>query len=70
MVSWACVAGLDCSGAGGPGPGERDPMVSVEQLAVLVPAPVELPGLGHNAHVEDPALTASLVSGLRNRRPR
>ncbi|WP_180214589.1 hypothetical protein [Phytohabitans suffuscus] len=45
-------------------------MVSVEQLAVLVPAPVELPGLGHNAHVEDPALTASLVSGLRNRRPR
>ncbi len=34
--------------------GERDPMCSAEQLARLVPDPVILPGLGHNAHVESP----------------
>lgn len=37
------------------GRGETDPMVSDEQLAELRPDPVTLPGLGHNAHVEDPA---------------
>jgi len=34
--------------------GESDPMVSVNQLRMLDPSAVELPGLGHNAHVENP----------------
>lgn len=41
--------------------GERDPMVTREELAALVPEPVELAGLGHNAHVEGPAAVAALV---------
>ena len=41
--------------------GERDPMVTHEQLAALVPEPVTLPGLGHNAHVEDPAAVLALL---------
>jgi len=43
--------------------GEHDAMVSAEQLRALVPHPVELPGLGHNAHVEAPAAVAELVTG-------
>ncbi|SDC16938.1 alpha/beta fold hydrolase [Actinokineospora iranica] len=35
--------------------GERDPMSPAEHLRALTPHPVILPGLGHNAHVEDPA---------------
>ena len=42
--------------------GEHDAMVSNEQLAALVPGPVELAGLGHNAHVEDPAALLPLVA--------
>jgi pimeloyl-ACP methyl ester carboxylesterase len=34
--------------------GERDPMSSKAQLSALVPDPVILDGLGHNAHVERP----------------
>jgi pimeloyl-ACP methyl ester carboxylesterase len=41
--------------------GEHDPMVSHEQLAVLVPAPVTLAGLGHNAHVESPESVLGLL---------
>lgn len=41
--------------------GEHDPMVSHDDLAALVPAPVTLPGLGHNAHVEDPAAVLGLL---------
>ncbi|MEV0329353.1 alpha/beta fold hydrolase [Micromonospora echinospora] len=41
--------------------GERDHMVSREQLTRLVPAPVTLPGLGHNAHVEAPAAVFELL---------
>ncbi len=41
--------------------GEHDPMVSHDQLAGLMPDPVTLPGLGHNAHVEDPAAVLALV---------
>lgn len=41
--------------------GEHDPMVSQDQLAALVPEPVTLPGLGHNAHVEAPAAVLALV---------
>ncbi len=43
--------------------GEHDRMVRTEQLAALVPDPVVLPGLGHNAHVEDPAAVLRLVPG-------
>lgn len=42
--------------------GEHDPMVSDDDLAVLVPSPVTLAGLGHNAHVEDPAAMLTLVA--------
>jgi pimeloyl-ACP methyl ester carboxylesterase len=45
--------------------GETDPMVSREQLAALVPDPVDLAGAGHNAHVEDPAAVAALLPRLR-----
>jgi pimeloyl-ACP methyl ester carboxylesterase len=41
-------------------------MVSTEQLAELVPDPVVLAGLGHNAHVEDPAAVAELAAGNRH----
>ncbi|MGN9913762.1 alpha/beta fold hydrolase [Phytohabitans sp. LJ34] len=41
--------------------GEHDHMVSAAQLAALVPAPADLPGLGHNAHVEDPAALLPLL---------
>jgi pimeloyl-ACP methyl ester carboxylesterase len=43
--------------------GEHDPMVSTAQLADVVPAPVVLPGCGHNAHVERPDLVARLLTG-------
>lgn len=45
--------------------GEHDHMVSAAQLAALVPEPVELPGLGHNAHVEDPAALLPLLAAYR-----
>ena len=41
--------------------GEHDRMVSHEELAALVPDALTLPGLGHNAHVEDPAAVRALV---------
>lgn len=41
--------------------GEHDPMVSHEQLAELVPEPVTLAGLGHNAHVEKPEAVLALL---------
>jgi pimeloyl-ACP methyl ester carboxylesterase len=41
--------------------GEHDAMVSAEQLRVIVPDAVDLPGLGHNAHVEGPAAVADLL---------
>lgn len=40
--------------------GEHDPMVSHDDLAALVPDPVTLTGLGHNAHVEDPTAVLAL----------
>jgi pimeloyl-ACP methyl ester carboxylesterase len=42
--------------------GEYDPLVSEDQLARLQAARVTLPGLGHNAHVEDPAAVAALLN--------
>jgi pimeloyl-ACP methyl ester carboxylesterase len=35
--------------------GREDTLVSLADLAALHPSPRELPGLGHNAHVEGPA---------------
>ncbi|MFI5486936.1 alpha/beta fold hydrolase [Micromonospora echinaurantiaca] len=45
--------------------GERDPMVSDEQLKELGVPVVTLPGLGHNAHVEDPEAVLALVDPYR-----
>ncbi|GAA1286422.1 alpha/beta fold hydrolase [Pseudonocardia aurantiaca] len=45
--------------------GEHDAMVGADQLRALTPDAVDLPGLGHNAHVEDPRAVAALVEGYR-----
>jgi pimeloyl-ACP methyl ester carboxylesterase len=45
--------------------GEHDHMVSAAQLAALVPHPVDLTGLGHNAHVEGPAALLPLIEPYR-----
>ena len=42
--------------------GAGDPMVGTADLAVLHSHVRELPGLGHNAHVEDPAAVWDLVA--------
>ena len=44
--------------------GEHDPMAPVEHLQALVPDPVVFKGLGHNAHVEDPAALLPLIDQL------
>ena len=41
--------------------GEHDPMVSDEDLRGLGVRPQTLPGLGHSAHVEDPAAVRGLL---------
>ena len=41
--------------------GEHDPMVTDGELARPSSTRVTLPGLGHNAHVEDPAATLALL---------
>jgi pimeloyl-ACP methyl ester carboxylesterase len=41
--------------------GEHDHMVTDAEVAVLVADPVTLPGLGHNAHLEDPQAVLALV---------
>lgn len=41
--------------------GEHDPMNTDEQLARLGARTVTLPGVGHNAHVEHPALSMTLL---------
>jgi len=48
--------------------GERDPMVSTGQLLAVAPDPVVLPGLGHNAHVEDPGAVLPLLEQAESRR--
>jgi pimeloyl-ACP methyl ester carboxylesterase len=45
--------------------GEHDPMNTDEQLAGLGAATVTLPGLGHNAHVESPELSITLLDEHR-----
>jgi pimeloyl-ACP methyl ester carboxylesterase len=41
--------------------GEHDPMNTTEQYAELVPEAVTLAGLGHNAHLEDPAKVLAVL---------
>jgi pimeloyl-ACP methyl ester carboxylesterase len=45
--------------------GEHDPMVTDAQLKELGVPVVTLPGLGHNAHVEDPAAVLALADAYR-----
>jgi pimeloyl-ACP methyl ester carboxylesterase len=45
--------------------GEHDPMNTDEQLARLGAPTVTLPGLGHNAHVENPELSITLLGPHR-----
>jgi pimeloyl-ACP methyl ester carboxylesterase len=45
--------------------GEHDPMNTDDQLAGLGVPTVTLPGLGHNAHVERPDLSITLLESLR-----
>ena len=51
-----------------PGRGERDPLNTDDELQALAADPVTLPGLGHNAHVEDPDAVWALVAGTLRRR--
>ena len=45
--------------------GEHDPMSPVEHLRDLVPEPVILPGIGHNAQVEQPTALVPILERLR-----
>ena len=45
--------------------GEHDPMNTDEQLAGLGAPTVTLPGLGHNAHAENPEQAFALLDGYR-----
>lgn len=44
--------------------GVGDPMVNVSELDALRPGAIELAGLGHNAHVEDPTVALGLVTAM------
>lgn len=44
--------------------GEHEALVTDADLVALVADPVVLPGLGHNAHVEDPAAVLALTQRL------
>jgi pimeloyl-ACP methyl ester carboxylesterase len=44
--------------------GEHDPMCSPDELAALPADHTTLPGLGHNAHVQDPAALLPLLDAL------
>lgn len=41
--------------------GSKDPMVTVEELRDVDPQAIDLPGLGHNLHVERPQALAELI---------
>jgi pimeloyl-ACP methyl ester carboxylesterase len=44
--------------------GERDPMVSLQELRTHSPQAHSIAGAGHNAHVEDPAAVVALLEQL------
>ena len=46
--------------------GEHDAMSTGEQLARLGVPAITLPGLGHNAHVENPQLASTLLDPHRH----
>lgn len=46
--------------------GERDPMVSLEELRAHAREAHDIPGTGHNAHVEDPRAVLGLIEVLLN----
>ena len=45
--------------------GEHDPMNTDDQLTELGAATVTLPGLGHNAHVQSPEESVTLLDAHR-----
>jgi len=49
--------------------GEHDQMCTRDELRALGAPTVELPGLGHNAHVEDPEAAAILLGPFPDARP-
>jgi pimeloyl-ACP methyl ester carboxylesterase len=56
------LAAADAAGAGVVlARGENDDLVTAEQLRALRQAAVDLPDLGHNAHVEDPRAVWRLI---------
>ena len=44
--------------------GERDPMVSLQELRTHAAQAHDIPGTGHNAHIEDPAAVLALLEQL------
>jgi len=44
--------------------GERDPMVSLQELRTYAPQAHSISGAGHNAHIEDPAAVIALFEQL------
>ena len=44
--------------------GERDPMVTLQELRMHAPQACDIPGAGHNAHIEDPAAVVALLERL------
>jgi pimeloyl-ACP methyl ester carboxylesterase len=44
--------------------GARDPMVSLEELRTHARQAYDIPGAGHNAHVEDPSAVLGLIEPL------
>jgi pimeloyl-ACP methyl ester carboxylesterase len=44
--------------------GEHDPMVSLQELRTHAAHAHDIPGTGHNAHIEDPAAVATLLEQL------
>jgi pimeloyl-ACP methyl ester carboxylesterase len=44
--------------------GERDPMVSLQELRLHVPRAHDIAGAGHNAHIEEPAAVVALLEQL------
>ena len=49
--------------------GATDPMVTLDQLRTHCAAAVEIPGIGHNAHVESPAAVVALSERLAGEAP-
>jgi len=44
--------------------GERDPMVSLQELRMYAPQACDIAGTGHNAHIEDPRAVVALLEPL------